>query len=72
MPTDALTTYLSQEISASDLSQLLDEHLHQMIQLYAASGEAISEVQASTYHHIRRLRDLFAAMKVEQLETIAQ
>ena len=71
MPTDALTDYLSQEISASDLSQLLDEHLHTMIQLAALAGEPISEEQASTYHHIRRLRDLFAAMKVEQLETIA-
>ena len=71
MPTDALTAYLSQEISASDLSQLLDEHLHQMIQLAALAGEPISEEQASTYHHIRRLRDLFAAMKVEQAEAIA-
>ena len=76
MPTEALTAYLSQEISASDLSQLLDEHLHTMIQLCAASGEAITEEQASAYHHIRRLRDLFrstaeAAMKVEQLEAIA-
>jgi DNA-binding transcriptional ArsR family regulator len=70
MPTDALTAYLSQEISASDLSQLLDEHLHQMIQLAALAGEPISEEQASTYHHLRRLRDLFAGMKVEQLETI--
>jgi len=72
MPTEALTAYLSQEISASDLSDLLDEHLNTMIQLCAASGEAISEEQASAYHHIRRLRDLFAAMKVEQLEAIAQ
>jgi hypothetical protein len=68
---DALTTYLSQEISASDLSQLLDEHLHTMIRLYAASGEPISEEQASTYHHIRRLRDLIGAMEVEQVEAIA-
>jgi hypothetical protein len=72
MPTtDALTAYLSQEISASDLSQLLDEHLHTMIQLAALAGEPISEEQASTYHHIRRLRDLFGAMEVEQLEAIA-
>ncbi len=71
MTTDALTAYLSQEISASDLSQLLDEHLHTMIRLYAASGEPISEEQASTYHHIRRLRDLIGAMEVEQLEAIA-
>ncbi len=65
MPTDALTAYLSQEISASDLSQLLDEHLHTMIQLAALAGEPISEEQASTYHHLRRLRDVFAAMEVE-------
>ncbi len=65
MPTEALTTYLSQEISASDLSQLLDEHLHQMIQLAALAGEPISEEQASTYHHLRRLRDVFGAMEVE-------
>lgn len=71
MRAQALTRYLQEEISASDLSQLLDEHLHTMIRLYAASGEPISEEQASTYHHIRRLRDLFAAMKVEQLEAIA-
>lgn len=71
MPTDALTAYLSQEISASDLSQLLDEHLHTMIRLYAASGEPISEEQASTYHHIRRLRDVFGAMEVEPVEAIA-
>jgi DNA-binding transcriptional ArsR family regulator len=66
MPTtDALTTYLREEISASDLSQLLDEHLHTMIQVAAITGEPISEEQASVYHHLRRLRDLFAAMKVE-------
>ena len=71
MPTNALTAYLSQEISASDLSQLLDEHLHTMIRLYAASGEAISEEQASTYHHIRRLRDLIGSMEVEPVATMA-
>jgi len=71
MPTETLTTYLSQEISASDLSQLLDEHLHTMIQLCAASGEAISEEQASAYHHIRRLRDLFATIEVVTLQVIA-
>ena len=71
MPTQALTHYLHEEISASDLSQLLDEHLHTMIQLAAQAGEPITEEQASAYHHIRRLRDLFAAMKVEQLEAIA-
>jgi len=71
MPTEALTIYLQEEISASDLSQLLDEHLHTMIQLAALAGEPISEEQASTYHHIRRLRDLIGAMKVEQLEAIA-
>jgi len=71
MPTETLTTYLSQEISASDLSQLLDEHLHTMIQLCAASGEPITEEQASAYHHIRRLRDLFAAITVETLQAIA-
>jgi hypothetical protein len=67
MPTEALTRYLSQEISASDLSQLLDEHLHQMIQLAALAGEPISEEQASVYHHLRRLRDVFAAMEVEPI-----
>ena len=71
MPTDTLTAYLSQEIRPQELSELLDEHLHTMIQLAALAGEPISEEQASTYHHIRRLRDLFAAMKVEQLEAIA-
>jgi hypothetical protein len=71
MHTEALTAYLSQEISASDLSQLLDEHLHTMIQLCAASGEAITEEQASAYHHIRRLRDLIAAMEVEPVAAIA-
>lgn len=66
MPTtEALTTYLSQEIRPQELSELLDEHLHAMIRLYAASGEPISEEQASTYHHIRRLRDVFGAMEVE-------
>lgn len=71
MPTEALTAYLQEEISASDLSQLLDEHLHTMIQLAALAGEPISEEQASTYHHLRRLRDLFATMKVEPVEAIA-
>ena len=63
--TEALTTpavsfieaYLKEEIGASDLSQLLDEHpakcagqaLHTMIKLCAASGEAITEEQASAY-----------------------
>lgn len=71
MPTAALHRYLKEEISASDLSQLLDEHLHSMIQLCAASGEPISEEQASAYHHIRRLRDLISAIAVEQEEQIA-
>ncbi|MDQ3101771.1 MAG: hypothetical protein M3R08_10325 [Bacteroidota bacterium] len=71
MPTDALHRYLKEEISASDLSDLLDEHLHTMIQLCAASGEPISEEQASAYHHIRRLRDLIRAIEVEQEEQIA-
>jgi hypothetical protein len=44
-----LLDYLREEISASDLSQLLDEHLHTMIQLAALAGEPISEEQASTY-----------------------
>ena len=68
---DSLTTYLKEEISASDLSQLLDEHLHTMIQLCAASGEPITEEQASAYHHIRRLRDLIREIEVEQEEQIA-
>jgi hypothetical protein len=71
MHTEALATYLHEEISAIDLSQLLDEHLHTMIQLCAASGEAITEEQASAYHHIRRLRDLIAAMEVEPVAAIA-
>lgn len=71
MNAEALTTYLKEEISASDLSQLLDEHLHTMIHLCAASGEPISEEQASAYHHIRRLRDLIGAMKVEPVAAIA-
>ena len=70
MPTDALTRYLKEEISASDLSQLLDEHLYMMIRLCAATGEAITEEQASAYHHIRRLRDLIGAIEVEQVERI--
>lgn len=71
MPTNALTAYLSQEISAHDLSQLLDEHLHTMIQLAALAGEPISEEQASVYHHLRRLRDVFAAMEVQPETTTA-
>ncbi len=70
MTTDALTTYLREEISAADLSQLLDEHLHTMIQLAALAGEPISEEQASVYHHIRRLRDLIGAMEVEPVAAI--
>lgn len=70
MHTETLTAYLSQEISASDLSQLLDEHLHTMIQLAAQAGEPISEEQASVYHHIRRLRDLIGAMEVEPVAAI--
>lgn len=68
---EALTAYLKEEISAHNLSQLLDEHLHTMIQLAALAGEPISEEQASAYHHIRRLRDLIGAMEVEQVEAIA-
>ncbi len=78
MPTDtlhrpalsSLEVYLKEEISASDLSQLLDEHLHTMIQLCAASGEPISGEQARAYHHIRRLRDLIRTIEVEQPEMI--
>jgi len=65
----SLEVYLKEEISAQDLSQLLDEHLHTMIQLCAASGEPISEEQASAYHHIRRLRDLFGQLEVEAATT---
>jgi len=65
MNAQALTRYLQEEISASDLHQLLDEHLHTMIQLAALAGEPISEEQASAYHHIRRLRDLIGAVEVE-------
>ncbi len=72
MNAEALTAYLQEEISARDLSELLDEHLHTMIQLCAASGEPISEEQASAYHHIRRLRDLIGAMQVEAATAIAQ
>lgn len=71
MPTEALTAYLKEEISAQDLSQLLDEHLHQMIQSAARTGEPISEEQASTYHHLRRLRDLIGAMQVQPVTAIA-
>ncbi len=70
MPTDALTRYLKEEISAQDLSQLLDEHLHTMIQLCAASGESISEEQVSAYHHIRRLRDLIKCIEVDHQKQI--
>ncbi len=61
-----LTTYLTQEIRPHELSELLDEHLNTMIQLTASAGEPISEDQASAYHHIRRLRDLFAEMNDQQ------
>ena len=76
MDSQALTRYLQEEISASDLYQLLDEHLHTMIQLAALAKEPISEEQASAYHHIRGLRDLFrciaeGAMEVEPVAAIA-
>jgi hypothetical protein len=71
MPLQSLTAYLKEEISASDLSQLLDEHLYMMIRLCAATGEAITEEQASAYHHIRRLRDLIGEIEVEQEEVIS-
>jgi hypothetical protein len=68
--------YLRTEISPMDLTELLDEHLAEFVRLAAASEDVWGNEQWSTYHHLRRLRDLFrgvaeAAMKVEQLEAIA-
>lgn len=71
MPTEALTAYLKEEIPAPELSALLDEHLHNMVEWIAQSGQPWSAEDVSAYHHIRRLRDLIGAMKVEQVEAIA-
>jgi hypothetical protein len=60
--TDTLTTYLKSEISALDLANLLDAHLHDTVQLIARSGEPWTEEQVSSYHHIRRLRDLLVEL----------
>jgi len=66
MHVETLTTYLHQEINAHDLSQLLDQHLSDTVQMIAASGEPWTQDQASAYHHIRRLRDLFKEMNDQQ------
>jgi len=67
---ETLTAYLKEEIRPQELSELLDEHLNNMIQLTASAGEPISEDQASAYHHIRRLRDLFAEMEQPTMQAI--
>jgi hypothetical protein len=71
MSTEALTDYLRSEIPAPELSALLDEHLHNMVEWIAQSGQPWSAEDVSTYHHIRRLRDLIGAMQVEPVTAIA-
>lgn len=61
-----IADYLRQEITALDLANLLDEHLHDTVQLIAATGEPWTEQQTSAYHHIRRLRDLFVELSNAQ------
>lgn len=57
-----IADYLKSEINALDLANLLDEHLHDTVQLIARSGEPWTGEQTSAYHHIRRLRDLFVEL----------
>jgi hypothetical protein len=67
MPTEPtlpapLAEYLKSEIPPLDLANLLDAHLHDVVRLIAATGEAWNEEQLSSYHHIRRLRDLIVEL----------
>jgi hypothetical protein len=57
-----IADYLQQEITALELANLLDGHLHDTVQLIARSGEPWTEEQTSAYHHIRRIRDLFVEL----------
>jgi hypothetical protein len=57
-----IAEYFRQEIPPLDLANLLDAHLHDVVRLIAASGEAWNEEQLSSYHHIRRLRDLLVEL----------
>jgi hypothetical protein len=45
-----------------ELATLLDGHLHDTVRLIAGSGEPWNDEQLSSYHHIRRLRDLFVEL----------
>ncbi len=54
----ALSDYLETEISPTELGQVLDGHLHSVIELAAKAEKPITQEQASACYHIRRLRDL--------------
>lgn len=54
-----LVEFLKTEISALELANLLDGHLHSMVDWIGQSGQPWNEEEVSTYHHLRRLRDLF-------------
>lgn len=62
MDTEAITAYLTEEIPPLDLANLLDGHLHDMVEWIARSGQPWNEDEVSAYHHIRRLRDLFVEL----------
>lgn len=71
MSTEALTEFLRIEIPPRELSDLLDEHLHEMVEWIHRTGEPWTDEQASTYYHLRRLRDLFAVIGDEQPQALA-
>jgi Lactococcus bacteriophage repressor len=62
MNTAPLTDYLTSEIPPMDLAMLLDEHLHDMVEWIAQSGEPITDDQRSTYYHLKQLRNLFVQL----------
>lgn len=68
---EGLTEYLRTEIPAPELSALLDGLLHNMVEWIHQTGQPWSDEEVSMYHHIRRLRDLIAAMQVEPVTAIA-
>lgn len=71
MNTQALAEYLRTEIPAQELSALLDELLHNMVEWIHRTGQPWSAEEVSMYHHVRELRDLFAGTKAEQPQAIA-
>jgi len=58
---------LLSDISASELADLLDNHLNDFVQLCANNGEPLLMEHAQAYFYIRKLRDVFNEMNTDQV-----